>query len=56
VDPVTASLNLATALVTLAGKVWDATPKDVQAQLAGDYGKFLHTLAITIQPPAAAGK
>ena len=39
-DPLTAALNLATAVVALATKVWDATPPELQRQEAGNYAKF----------------
>jgi hypothetical protein len=60
IDPLTASLNLATAALAFAGKVWDATPKELQAQTAGDWAKFTHNIGsfiVSIQDKvnAAAG-
>jgi hypothetical protein len=47
-DPLTASLNLATAALALATKIWDATPAALQAQSAGDWAKFIHGLSAFI--------
>jgi hypothetical protein len=44
IDPLTAALNLATAALTFGMKVWDATPKELQAQSAGDWAKFTHNI------------
>jgi hypothetical protein len=41
-DPVTAALNLLTALVSLGTKVWEATPAPLQAQGAADWATFGH--------------
>ena len=43
-DPLTAGLNLATTLLQLAGKVWDATPPELKAQSASDWAKFSHNI------------
>lgn len=43
-DPLTAALNLATAALHMAEKVWDATPKELQSQGAGDWAKFTHNI------------
>jgi hypothetical protein len=47
-DPVTAVLNLATAAMTLAGKVWDATPPSLQQQNAADWATFTHSMGEVI--------
>jgi hypothetical protein len=50
-DPLTllsAALATATAALTLAGKVWDATPADVQKAEAANWGKLLNNLATFI--------
>ena len=47
-DPLTASLNLATAALALATKIWDATPDALKAQSAGDWAKFIHNIAAVI--------
>jgi len=47
-DPLTAALNLATTTLELAGKIWDATPKDLQSQSAGDWAKFTHNLSALV--------
>ena len=39
-DPVTAALNFATALVQIATKVWDATPKELQQAEAKNWAQF----------------
>jgi hypothetical protein len=44
-DPLTAALNLASATVTLLGKVWDATPKEQQILQASDIAKTLHNIS-----------
>lgn len=41
-DPITSAFNLATAIITLAGKVWDATPPAQQAAAASDWATFTH--------------
>jgi len=43
-DPVTAALNLANALVAFESKVWDKVPPELQTQLAGDAAKFCHNI------------
>jgi hypothetical protein len=43
-DPVTAAFNAATAALTLATKVWDATPEPLKAQSAGDWAKSVHNV------------
>jgi hypothetical protein len=44
-DPITAALNLTSAILAFAGKVWDATPQPLQAQAAADWASFTHNLA-----------
>lgn len=39
-DPLTASLNLANAIVSAMMKIWDATPDDLKHQEAANYAKF----------------
>jgi hypothetical protein len=48
-DPMTAALNLANAIMALLTKVWDATPKDQQATSAGDVAKTLHNCSAFLQ-------
>lgn len=48
-DPITAGLNLANAIVALMGKVWDATPKEQQAQTAADIAKTMHNCSSFLQ-------
>jgi len=43
-DPLTAALNLANGVLAFATKVWEATPKDLQATSAGDWAKFTHNI------------
>jgi hypothetical protein len=40
----TEALALATACLTLATKIWDVTPRDLQVQGAADWAKFLHRI------------
>lgn len=57
-DPVTAAMNAVTAALTLATKVWEATPPALQAQNAGDWAKFLHNTSeffLLIQGKIMAG-
>lgn len=37
-------MNAVTAALTLAAKVWDATPKDQQIAAASDWAKFTHNI------------
>jgi len=48
-DPLTAGLQLATAIVELLTKVWDATPETEKAQGAGDIARTLHNCSALIQ-------
>jgi len=48
-DPVTAGLNLATAIVALLTKVWDATPDAQKAIGAADAAKVLHNCSQFLQ-------
>lgn len=41
-DPLTATMNALYAAISLAEKVWDATPKDQQVLAAADWAKFTH--------------
>lgn len=43
-DPLTAALNLATAALALATKIWDATPPALQATSAGDWAISTHNV------------
>jgi len=43
-DPLSAALNVAYAALTLATKIWDATPTAIQAQNAADWGTFTHNI------------
>jgi hypothetical protein len=43
-DPLTAALNAISVAITLASKVWDATPKEQQTVAAGDWAKFTHNI------------
>ena len=43
-DPLTAAMNAVTAALTLATKVWDATPKDQQTAAAKDWATFTHNI------------
>lgn len=43
-DPLTATMNAVVAALTLASKVWDATPHDQQVAAAGDWAKFTHNI------------
>lgn len=40
-DPLTAALNLATVAVTLATKIWDATPEPLKAQESANWAQFI---------------
>ncbi len=53
-DPVTAGLNLAQAIVALVTKVWDATPEAQKAQSAADIANTLHNCSAFLQ--AVQGK
>lgn len=44
-DPLTASLNVAYAIIILATKVFDATPPEDQRKAAGDLAKLNHNIA-----------
>ena len=44
----TAGIELGILSLTLAGKIWDATPKELQAQSAGDWAKFIHNISAFI--------
>ena len=44
-DPITASLNLASAIVAFADKVFAATPQPLQAQVAADFSTFNHNIS-----------
>lgn len=51
-DPLTAALNVAYASITLATKIWDATPDPLKATSAADWAKFVHNISdfvITLQ-------
>lgn len=43
-DPVTAALNVANALIALEGKIFDAMPADQKAIIATDAAKFTHNI------------
>jgi hypothetical protein len=43
-DPLTAALNLAAALLAFEVKVWDAMPPPVQATAATDTATFNHNV------------
>ena len=43
-DPITATLNLATEALKFAEKIWDATPDAQKAQAAGDWATFTHNI------------
>lgn len=43
-DPLTAALNAVTAALTLASKVWDATPAAQQQAAAKDWADFTHNI------------
>lgn len=43
-DPLTAAMNAVTAALTLATKVWDATPLEQQRTAASDWAKFTHNI------------
>lgn len=47
-DPLTAALNLATAALALATKVWDATPQAQQQAAASDWATFTHNIGAFI--------
>jgi hypothetical protein len=40
-DPVTAGLNLATAIVSLITKIYDDTPKEIRDKNAARWDKFV---------------
>ncbi len=44
-DPLTAALNLAQAIVVLLGKVWEATPEADRAVAAKDLAQNLHQIS-----------
>lgn len=44
-DPLTAALNAVTAALTLATKVWEATPVPQQQAAAQDWANFTHNIA-----------
>lgn len=39
-DPLTAALNLAIAIVTLSTKIWEATPQALREAEAANWAKF----------------
>ncbi len=43
-DPLTAAMNAVTATLTLATKVWDATPPAQQQAAAADWATFTHNI------------
>ncbi len=47
-DPITSAFNLANSVLTLATKVWDATPLAIQQQNATVWGTFTHNLGDVI--------
>jgi hypothetical protein len=48
-DPITAGFNLATAIVTLAARVWEAAPQAQQSAVAGDLARTLHNCSLFLQ-------
>jgi hypothetical protein len=48
-DPISAGLTLATAIVTLITKVWDATPDAQKATSASDVASTLHNCSTFLQ-------